>query len=207
VAGRAEDVLAVVAGEQAPRVRLGGGDKERRACRAAWEAWWKARHDRLDLARVDADAMTYSPTRRAAAVARQFLDALLGGDRASARRAVDLPFSVVGMKQMEKGEDLEQWVDEVHGRAVERKLTCRVRSCIPGEEYARTAGDLPGGAPGLEHRWRDMCFVYAHVHAGGKAEADEGIYVLVRVSGGPVRVVGVGSGWSPGDKRDKAPRR
>ncbi len=203
IAGRAEGLLADVAGAAAPRVVLGGDDRQRRACRDAWEKWWKAQGDKLDLAKLDADAVVFSPVRRASTVARQFLDALISGDLAVIRRTADVPFAVAGLKGLATLPDLEQFVQEVHERAAEGKISCRLRGSVAGEEFARTARDLPAGLP----PWRELRVVYAQVFKGNKKEVDEGIYLLVRVRGGRVRVVGVGNGTSPEDQGEKKPRR
>jgi hypothetical protein len=49
-----EDVLYRLAGEQAPDVSLGTDAASRHKCRDAWEAWWKERGPRIDLAKLDA---------------------------------------------------------------------------------------------------------------------------------------------------------
>jgi HEAT repeat protein len=208
VAGRAEGLLAEVAGTAAPRVALGTDDRERRACRDAWEGWWKAQGDKLDLAKLDADAVVFSPVRRAAAVARPFLEALIAGDGAAVGRTADVPFSVAGLKRFATTAELEQFTREVHERAVAGKLSCRMRGTIAGEEFARTAGKRPGeqlpeGLP----PWRELHAVYASICKGDKKEADEGVFMLVRVRGGRVRVIAVGSGAPPEDLRDTRPTR
>jgi HEAT repeat protein len=208
IAGRVEDLLAEVAGAGAPRVALGADDRQRRACRDAWEKWYKAQGDHLDLAKLDAEAVVFSPVRRAASVARQFLDALVGGDQAAVRRTADVPFAVAGLKQMATAAELEQFAKEVHGRAVEGKISCRMRGSVPGEEFARTGRDpaQPGGVPdGLP--WRELRVVFAQVYKGNKKEMDESIYLLVRVRGGRVRVVGVGSGAPADDRVEKKLKR
>jgi HEAT repeat protein len=54
VAWQAEDLLSRVAGEQTPAIALDTRDPaSRRACRAAWEAWWKANDPRFSLPRID----------------------------------------------------------------------------------------------------------------------------------------------------------
>jgi HEAT repeat protein len=57
VAWQAEELLHYTAGDDAPDAVVGaGGAKERGACRAAWEGWWKARGDKLDLSALDREA-------------------------------------------------------------------------------------------------------------------------------------------------------
>ena len=51
VAVQAEELLYLLAGEQAPAVSLSDAG-DRRKCRDAWRAWWDAHGDKVDLARA-----------------------------------------------------------------------------------------------------------------------------------------------------------
>ncbi len=51
--GPVEDVLRLVAGDQAPSVSPGDDEASRRKCRDAWEDWWKDHRASLDLAGID----------------------------------------------------------------------------------------------------------------------------------------------------------
>jgi hypothetical protein len=52
LAWQAEDLLCRLAGDKAPAV-LGDADgADRRKCRQAWETWWKASADQMDVARL-----------------------------------------------------------------------------------------------------------------------------------------------------------
>jgi hypothetical protein len=48
-----EEALRVVAGDQAPNVSPGDDEASRRACRDAWEDWWKEHGPALDLTKID----------------------------------------------------------------------------------------------------------------------------------------------------------
>jgi YD repeat-containing protein len=51
LAWQVEDFLSRLAGDTRPTTILGeAGPADRRRCRDAWEAWWKARHGKIDLA-------------------------------------------------------------------------------------------------------------------------------------------------------------
>ena len=51
--GPIEDVLRLVAGDQAPSVSPGDDEASRRKCRDAWQGWWKDHRAGLDLAAID----------------------------------------------------------------------------------------------------------------------------------------------------------
>ena len=56
VAWQSEDLLCRLAGEKAPAVSVGPGTEvERRKARAAWETWWSANREKVDLAKVSLD--------------------------------------------------------------------------------------------------------------------------------------------------------
>jgi hypothetical protein len=50
---RVEEALLAVAGDKAPETALRPDTADRRKARAAWEAWWKERGDKIDLAAVE----------------------------------------------------------------------------------------------------------------------------------------------------------
>jgi len=53
-AWQAEELLRYIAGAEAPQAILGvGAADDRRACREAWQAWWKERGPKVDLAKLD----------------------------------------------------------------------------------------------------------------------------------------------------------
>jgi HEAT repeat protein len=50
--GQVEDALFQLAGDHAPDVSMGEKAEERKKCRDAWAAWWKANAENVDLARL-----------------------------------------------------------------------------------------------------------------------------------------------------------
>jgi hypothetical protein len=56
-AGQVEAALYQLAGETAPEVSSGTEAAERRKCRDAWAAWWKANERRVDLTRLRVQPM------------------------------------------------------------------------------------------------------------------------------------------------------
>jgi hypothetical protein len=54
LAWQAEDfLLRVAAGQQPPTVALGNDPASRAKCRDAWQAWWKTKGDKVDLAKLE----------------------------------------------------------------------------------------------------------------------------------------------------------
>jgi hypothetical protein len=54
LAWQAEDLLSRIAGDRAPPLTLGGGDKAaRRKAAAAWEAWWRQQGPRIDWDQIE----------------------------------------------------------------------------------------------------------------------------------------------------------
>jgi HEAT repeat protein len=51
--GQAEDALHQLAGESAPEAALGSTKEEKKKCRQAWLAWWKANSRRVDVAHLN----------------------------------------------------------------------------------------------------------------------------------------------------------
>src|SRR5262249_40132989 len=57
VAGMAEGMLTMLAGDAAPGRTLGATAEERRECQMAWEKWWREQGARQDLAKLDFQAV------------------------------------------------------------------------------------------------------------------------------------------------------
>lgn len=56
LAWQTEEILCHLAGEQLPPATLGTGKpEERKKCREAWDAWWKANEAKIDLARLKSE--------------------------------------------------------------------------------------------------------------------------------------------------------
>ncbi|MBY0525087.1 MAG: PQQ-binding-like beta-propeller repeat protein [Gemmataceae bacterium] len=56
VAWSAEDLLSRIAADKSPQVWLrAGGEAQRKKCRDAWDAWWRAAAPQFDVAKLDLD--------------------------------------------------------------------------------------------------------------------------------------------------------
>jgi hypothetical protein len=190
VAGQAEELLSALAGAKAPNTSHPDPDR-----RTVWQTWWKAHQAEIEPGRLGADALVFSPMRRAAAVTRRFLDGLVRGDATAVRATTALPLSIAGGRTMLKAADVDEFVREVHGRALERGIRCEVREVVTGEEYVRKQGEPAGNAAGLPP-WRELCVVHAVILVKDRTEPDEGVYVIVRVTGA-ARILVLGSAGKP----------
>jgi HEAT repeat protein len=195
VAARAEDVLLALAGEAAPKAALGEDVAARRRCRDAWQAWWSAQGDKLDLARADLDPLHSDPTRRAAELGRRFMEALFKGDAAAARRVAALPFVVGSQERFTTPEQLDKFVGEVKGRINGKKYAWKADRTVRGDEFFRENGGRaskpPEGVPP-----RELRVFHARVTEAGDKNT-EWVVVFVRTGGGRARVVGVDSLRTP----------
>ncbi len=55
ISWQAEELLARIGGEDAPAFALGPTEDEHRQARAAWEKWWSAKGDKIDLAKLQTE--------------------------------------------------------------------------------------------------------------------------------------------------------
>jgi hypothetical protein len=195
LAGRAEDVLAALAGEAGPKAAPGEDDASRRKSQAAWRAWWGAQRDKIDLAKADLDPLHFDPTRRAAELGRRFLEALFKGDAAAARRVSALPFVVGGGERFTTPGQLDKFVGEVKGRVEGKKYTWKMGRTARGDEFYR-ANPAQDRRPLAGLPERELRVVHAEVTAAGEKVAER-VVLFVRTGGGRARVVGVDSLHGP----------
>src|SRR5262249_51140867 len=107
LARQAEEVLALIAGEQSPKVALGEDGAARRKCGEAWAAWWKTSGGRLALAKTAVDLPWLSQDHRARRATDQFLSALLKGDLPTIQKMTDVPFCLAGFQTIATREELD----------------------------------------------------------------------------------------------------
>ena len=198
LAARAEDVLLSLAGEAGPKAALGEDEASRRKCRDAWQAWWAAQRDKLDLARADLDPLHFDPNRRAGELGRRFMEALFKGDAAAAKRLAAVPFVVGNGQRFTKPEEVAQFAGEVKGRIDGKKYTWTADRTVRGEEFFRAGGERDRKAL-AEVPERELRVFYARIAEAGDKSV-EWVVVFVRTGGGRARVVGVDSVPTPPGK-------
>jgi hypothetical protein len=191
VARQAEDLLLRAAGEAGPSAGLGEGKEQRAKCREAWEAWWKEREPKADLAKLDVDLQAVNPNALARETTRKMMKAWFLGDVATAKRLADSPFYIGGMQQFDTREKVNQFIDEVNGRIKVKKPVLAFREVVTVDEYLRVATRMGGAAEATELaklRKAELRVVYVDLTYEGRKESF-GVYV--RVTGRP-RVLGLG---------------
>jgi len=181
----AEDLLARVAGDQAPKVALGESDESRRLCREAWENWWTTRGDKLSLASAEVDPLVYDAPRRATEAATRWTAAMAKGDAATVRRLTELPFLLVAREEY-NAEQLDQWVKGIPNGS----LTFTAPRLVDGPRYLRNAPQ--------QEKKRVESFparsVFAVCFTLDENRHRQPVYVVVRCKGGEAKVVGIGLG-------------
>ncbi len=201
VAGQAESLLQRAAGEAAPATSLGEGKEQRAKCRAVWEAWWKERASKIDLAKADVDLQVVNPTVLAKETVRRMMDAWFLGDVATAKRLSEAPFTIGGLQKFETREKVDQFLDEVHERIKVKKPALTYRQVVGVDEYLRAADRMGGDGEAGELaklRKAELRVVYVDLAYNGRKAESFGVYV--RVSTGRPRVLGLGSVESRGGK-------
>ena len=185
LAGRAEDLLARIAGDKAPKALLGETAESRRLCREGWETWWKEQGDKVTLQGVEVDPLVYDTSRRALDLATRWMTALTKGDAATVRRLSTYPFSLVSRQDF-NAEQLEQWAQVVPPGT----LTFKDPRVVNGPAFLKNSNQIElkcvqGVSP------RDLCAVYYSFSEGGRNQNQQ-LYVIVSFKSGKARVHGLG---------------
>src|SRR5262249_25889161 len=192
IAREASDLLSGLAGDKAP-AESPEGTEGRKKSRAAWDAWWKANEDKLDLAKAEADLLWQSTNQRARAVVMQFHNALMKGDQKLLLRSIDVPFSLTGGRPMTTRRELDHLFDL--GRNPNwPKMEFTTPQMMNLDEYLKSPGgqqmtEFIGGLPRSEIR-----VVVASARLGphnGKTSVEKAAYV-VRVRGRRAHIIGIG---------------
>jgi hypothetical protein len=189
VARQAEDLLARVAGEQAPSVFVEGGAAAGEKARQAWEGWWKAHKDRLDLAKVDLGSPFGSPTYHARAVTRRFIDALGKGNLEAIRKLTDIPFAVDSFAVFTTRDQLDQVFTQAVANVKQKKFTFQILEVMSMDEYTRRTGREPTEFLKQVPRASLRVVFVDGQEQGGRREAAA---ILVRLRSGRAAVVGIG---------------
>jgi len=202
LAVQAEDLLARVAGDQAPSVTLTDAtDAVRRKCRDAWETWWKANEQKIDLARANVELDNDSAL-RARAVTRQNVAALFKSEAGTLKKTTDAPFqfSSYGIATRD---DLDRGIDMLcvllaQERKKFEKATVSLRDVDSLQAFAHK--------PAAKRCCKEMTHFLSQlprkdevriVHALVQGIEDQEkvlLFVVVRVNGSKARVIGLDGG-------------
>ncbi len=123
IARQAEELLARIAGDSAPKVGLVEDQAARRRCRSAWDSWWKTNEATLDLAKADVDLTVSNPALIARKLTQQFVDAFIKGDVASLKRISGVPFRLTDEQEFQTREELGKFFEEMAQQRPPQKIT------------------------------------------------------------------------------------
>lgn len=198
LAAQAEDLLARLAGEQAPKEALAESRDERRQCRAAWEKWWQGQKDTLDLSKGDRDLSFGGLDAQAREVARKNLTALFKGDAEGLRQTTAPPFCffqhmVPDQQQLNQG---IMWLcDAIKKDAATAGITFQLGRVSSRDAFLASTSDLEKEFRNfLEGKKRaEIRIVHARLKKDdGKDPDNMALVVVVHFSNGKGRVVGFG---------------
>jgi hypothetical protein len=189
LAQQAEELLGRVAGDRAPQVFLGEGDKEREACRQAWDAWWSANKDQLDLAKADVASPFAGLAARARKVTRQFLDAILQGDLKAIHRAIDVPFAIDAFMVLNTREEADKIFQEAARNVQREKFAFKMTQVLSMDDYVKRIARPPADFLKRVPKESVRAVIVEGTQQSGRKETAA---VLVRFQGARVRVVGIG---------------
>jgi hypothetical protein len=182
----AEDLLARVAGDKAPKVALGDTDESRRLCREAWEKWWTNHGDKVSLASAEVDPLVYDAPRRATDAATRWTDALAKGDVAAVRKLTEVPFLLVANQEF-NADQLDAWAKGIPNGS----LVFKAPRLVDGASYLRHA-------PMQEKKRVEDVPVRSVFAVCFTLDENRGrpqpVYVVVRCKGGEAKVVAIGLG-------------
>lgn len=198
LAMEADDLLTRLAGGEAP-VRLADAtDAARRKCHEAWDTWWKANREKVDLARADQE-LFLDGSARARQVVRQNLTALFTADADTMKKTTDAPFQFSSSASIQTREELDKGIDwlcqilkdDRNAKQFE-KVSMTVRQVVSAEAYQRTGKStaISNFIAGVPKR-SELRVVYVLLKGIDNPPEEPLIVVVVRVASGSARVIGL----------------
>jgi hypothetical protein len=189
VAERAEILLATLADGDGPKDVL--TDRAKRV--AAWRAWWAERERSLDLTRSAVPLGHADGPRQAGRVAEEFFKGLMTNDLPLLSRSTDFPFNLSHQQLFATREAFEGFYAGVlqnnfqNSKGVYKARVVRVLDAAEQQRLCTTDRDKEYVKQiGRGRAW----FVQLILNYGQAAGQVERYTVVVRVSGGRVRVAG-----------------
>ncbi len=186
-AQQAEDLLGRLAGDTAPATSLVEEAKERQKCVAAWQAWWKTNESKLDLAKADVELTSVNADVLAKTVSTQFFQAAIDRNADRLLKVVDVPFSMMGIQTFKTKEEFVKLVAGAGPNPARPKLKA-IRT-MTVEEYSKKVPPESQEFVKFVKQNRGK-LVYMQFEENGHSE---GAVLLVRITGGKARVIGLGT--------------
>jgi hypothetical protein len=200
VAEEAEALLARAAGDKAPTTPPGQFEAVRKKTHAVWETWLRTHGDGIDLAKADVSLPAFDSPARVREAAVRFALALYSRDNEGMKRTIAYPFYFPGAVRITRFEQLQEHLGDVRVDLAKLTITARRGKPVGVKDYTETATADRPVLPWLddekqflsEYRPRDVRVV--HLEITNSIPGDAIRTVLVRVSGGRPRAIGLGVG-------------
>jgi hypothetical protein len=191
LARKADTLLRQAAGAAAPEAVPGDDPATRRKCRAAWDAWWVATQDKVDLSRVEVGPFPADAPGRVRDVALHFVRALLKADLPALRRTTDVPFLVTADQIVRTRAEFDALLAKEVKDGGQPNATVTIRSLLRMPDYLKDARNEKERMALGELRGPGMYAILVDIREGGNGGMV--VPLFVRVRGSRAWVVGIGS--------------
>jgi len=187
VAEQAVELLARLAGRDAPATPPGDTDAERRQCRAAWEAWWQTAEARLDLAGADVDLIPRDWSRGARHLAEKYLKTIeKGGQRAA---FIGYPFCLLG-RTVNEEKPIAEFMMALGVGVRLGGMSFSVDRVVDLDEYDAKKSDAGADQFVTGLAKKEVRAVYVRTRIGANADERFAYVLLVRFAAGKLKVIG-----------------
>jgi hypothetical protein len=207
LAGRVRDQLCCLAGTRAPQALLSEKPSVRGLCRKTWDNWWGYSRS-MDLSKADVELPPLNPSLQAVQVVRAFCNAEEKGDVAALKQMTTVPFLEDNRTVHNKREDLDAVLDQAAMGSTGAQITLNLVTVRGRDEILRTAttpmtrtflNSIPRDELRVVQVRMDMRIPGAVVPPGGRDPGTtEQAILLVRITNGQAKVVGMFSVGAPG---------
>jgi hypothetical protein len=189
LAYQAEDLLTRLAGDGAPPQVLGESAAARTASHAAWQKWWQAAGEKLDLSKSEVKRPFSGVGMSIRRVTHDFLMALGKGNVDDLMKTIDVPFAIGGYAVFKTPKELDDVLRPAVQSMEKKRFTFKILRILSVDEYLKFA-------PATEHEYlkqqnrRETRVV--EVEGQEEKERPEIAYLILRVRGSRAWVTGIG---------------